>query len=55
MQGSWDGGRRGFGWDRALVVPSCPVRVPPDPRAAPGQEATKKKGKREKRGFKYRL
>lgn len=27
----------------------------PNPRAAPGQEATKKKGKREKRGFKYRL
>lgn len=46
------GGRRGFGWDRAPVVPSCPVHVPPDQGAAPGQKATKKKGKR---GFKWRL
>lgn len=45
------GGRRGFGWDRAPVVPSCPVHVPPDRRAAPeGQRATKKKGKTEMRG-----
>lgn len=40
------------GWDRAPVVPSCPVHVPPDQGAAPGQKATKKKGKR---GFKWRL
>lgn len=25
-----------FGWNRAPVVPSCPVHVPPDWRAAPG-------------------
>lgn len=50
------GGKSGFGWDRALVVPSCPVHVPPpDLRAGPGQKATKKKAKREMRGFKYRL
>lgn len=48
-------GRRRFSWDRALVVPSCPVHVLPDPRAALGQKVTKKKGKRQKRGFKYRL
>lgn len=49
------GGRRGFGRDRALVVPSCPVRVLPARGAAQGQEATEKKGKREKQGFKFRL
>lgn len=43
-------GRRGLGWERALVVPSCPVRVLPDRGAVPGHKATEKKGKRDKRG-----
>lgn len=42
-------GRRGFGWEWAPVVPSCPVHVLPDRGAAQGQKASKKKGKREKK------
>lgn len=58
------GNSRVMGWKRqqaggdlvgSVVVPSCPVHVLPDRGAVPGQKATKKKGKREKRGFKYRL
>lgn len=49
--------RQEAGGDRTLVVPSCPVHVPPtpNPRPALGQRATEKKAKSEMRGFKYRL
>lgn len=49
------GGGRDLVGDRAPVVPSCPVHVSADQRAVSGQKATKKKGERKMRGFKYRL
>lgn len=40
------GGRRGFGWDRAPVVPSCPVHVP----LTKGQPQVRRPPRRKERG-----
>lgn len=55
MQGSWDGRSRRQEGTGLLLSPAVLSLSSPDQRAAPGQKVTKKKAKKEMRGFKYRL